>query len=137
MQAQLQIDKVENTMEWLELVAESYTAKQSIDYLVDTMGELCRYMAFTGNQMAVAKKVLNKAKVSSYNTLILSSEANKIYLTPMLAKDYISGKIEKEQYDYDICERAHRTIIHTIDALRTCISALKAELQTLSYGGHG
>lgn len=136
MQAQLQIDKIENTMEWLEMVAENYTSKQSIDYLIDTMGELCRYLAFTGNQMAVSKKILNKAKTNAYNTLILSSEANKVYLTPMLAKDYISGKLEKEQYDYDVCERANRTILHTIEALRTAISALKAEAQIVNYGGH-
>lgn len=136
MQAPLQIDKIENTMEWLEMVAESYTSKQSIDYLIDTMGELCRYLAFTGNQMAVSKKILNKAKTNAYNTLILSSEANKVYLTPMLAKDYISGKLEKEQYDYDVCERANRTILHTIEALRTAISALKAEAQIVNYGGH-
>lgn len=136
MQAQLQIDKIENVMEWLEMVAENYTSKQSIDYLIDTMGELCRYLAFTGNQMAVSKKILNKAKTNAYNTLIISSEANKTYLTPMLAKDYISGKLEKEQYDYDVCERANRTILHTIEALRTAISALKAEVQVAGYAGH-
>lgn len=136
MQAQLQIDKIENTMEWLEMVAESYTSKQSIDYLIDTMGELCRYLAFTGNQMAVAKKLLNKKKVNAYNTLILSSEANKTYLTPMLAKDYIGAKVEQEQYEYDVCERANRTILHTIEALRTAISALKTEAQVSNYAGH-
>lgn len=120
-------------MEYLESAADGYTATQSIAWLIDQMGMLCKSLAFVNNQMAVAKKILNKAKVKAYNTLITSSEANKEYFSPMLAKDYISAKIEQEQYDYDICERASRTILHTIDALRTAISALKIEAQTTNY----
>jgi hypothetical protein len=133
MEAQLQISRVEDCMEWLELQAESYTASQSIAWLIDQMGLLCESLAFVNNQMAVAKKQLNQKKVRSYNNLIGSSIANEQYFSPMLAKDYISGKIEQEQYNYDICERCSRTLLHTIEALRTCISALKMENQTASY----
>lgn len=137
MQAQLQINRVESCLEWLEKSAEDYTASQSINWLIDQMGQLCQSLAFIGNQMAVAKRMLNKAKVKAYNTLITSSEANRIYFSPMLAKDYVGAKIEKEQYDYDVCERCSRVLVHTIDALRTCISALKIETQSMSYGNNG
>lgn len=133
MQAELQIKRVEDAMEWLETAAEGYTASQSISWLIDQLGMLCKSLAFVNNQMAVAKKILNKAKVKAYHTLVTSSEAQREYYSPMLAKDYISAKIEQEQYDYDICERASRTVLHTIDALRTAISALKIEAQTTSY----
>jgi hypothetical protein len=133
MQAELQIKRVEDCMEWLESQADSYTATQSIAWLIDQMGALCKSLAFVNNQMAVAKKVLNKAKVRAYNTLVTSSEANREYYSAMLAKDYISAKIEQEQYDYDICERCSRTVLHTIEALRTCISALKEEAKVTNY----
>lgn len=120
-------------MEWLESAADSYTASQSIAWLIDQMGMLCKSLAFVNNQMAVAKKILNKAKVRAYNTLVTSSEANREYFSAMLAKDYISAKIEQEQYDYDICERCSRTVLHTIEALRTCISALKEEAKVTNY----
>jgi hypothetical protein len=133
MQAELQIKRVEDAMEWLESAADGYTASQSIAWLIDQMGMLCKSLAFVNGQMAVAKKILNKAKVKAYNTLVTSSEANREYFSAMLAKDYISAKIEQEQYDYDICERCSRTLLHTIEALRTCISALKEEAKVTNY----
>jgi hypothetical protein len=133
MEAKLQIDRVECCFEWLEAQADSYTATQSIPWLIDQMGELCKSLAFVNNQMAVAKKILNKAKVKAYNTLVTSSVANAEYFSPMLAKDYISARIEQEQYDFDVCERCSRTVLHTIEALRTCISALKEEAKVTSF----
>jgi hypothetical protein len=131
--AQLQIKRIEDCMEWLESAAEDYTASQSIGWLIDQMGMLCRSLAFASNQMAVAKKELNKKKVEAYHALISSSVANQTYFSPMLAKDYIGAKIEQEQYNYDVCERCNRVLVHTIEALRTCISALKVEQQTSNY----
>lgn len=122
-------------MEWLESAADGYTASQSIAWLIDQMGMLCKSLAFVNGQMAVAKKILNKAKVRAYNTLVTSSEANREYYGVSLAKDYINAKIEQEQYDYDICERCSRTVLHTIEALRTCISALKEEAKISNYAG--
>lgn len=133
MQAELQIKRVEDAMEWLELQAESYTASQSISWLIDQMGLLCKALAFVNNQMAVAKRVLNKKKVEAYNSLVASSVANAEFFSPSLAKDYINAKLEQEQYDYDVCERCSRTVLHTIEALRTCISALKEEAKVTNY----
>lgn len=133
MQAELQIKRVEDCLEWLESAADGYTSSQSISWLIDQVGLLCKSLAFVNNQMAVAKKILNKRKVAAYNNLIGSTLANNETISPMLAKDYISAKIEQEQYDYDITERCSRTLLHTIEALRTCISALKEEMKTASY----
>lgn len=133
MEAQLQINRVEDCMEWLEKSAEDYTASQSIGWLIDQVGMLCKSLAFVNNQMAVAKKTLNKKKVAAYNNLLGSTLANGESISPSLAKDYISAKIEQEQYDYDVCERCSRTLLHTIEALRTCISALKEEAKATSY----
>lgn len=116
-------------MQWMELSAEKYTATQSIGWLVDHVGQLCQIMAFVNNQMAVAKKHLNEKKVAAYNSLVGSSVANEEYFAPSLAKDYVSSKCSEEQYDYDICERTSRTVTHILEMLRTCISALKMELQ--------
>jgi hypothetical protein len=65
--------------------------------------------------------------------LVTSSIANETYFAPSLAKDYISAKCEQEQYDYDLCERCSRTIVHTIEAIRSVLSALKEELKIESY----
>lgn len=133
MKVQLQINRVEDCLQWLETAAEGYTASQSIAWLIDQVGMLCNTLAFVNNQMAVAKKELNHAKVRAYSTMIASSYANNYYFTPMLAKDYINAKCDTEQYNYDVCERASRTVTHHLDALRTCISALKEEVKVTNY----
>lgn len=122
----LQIDKVEIIMNDL-INDEAYTHTQSINFLIDKMGELSVSMAFVNNQMAIAKAALNVKKVSAYNNLVTSSVANEKYFSPTQAKDYINGKLAKEHYEYDLCERCSRTIVHKIDSLRTAISALKLE----------
>lgn len=83
--------------------------------------------------MAVAKRILNIQKVKAYHNMIASSIANASYFAPSLAKEYVSAQCSKEQYDYDVCERCSRTITHTLEALRTCISALKEELKISQY----
>jgi hypothetical protein len=85
------------------------------------------------NQMAVAKRALNKKKVEVYNNLVASNVANAEFYSPSLAKDYINAKLDQEQYEYDLCERCSRTVLHTIEALRTCISALKEEAKVTNY----
>lgn len=133
MKAELQIERVEACAEWLETSAEDYTASQSIGWLIDQMGMLCKSMAFVNTQMAVAKLALNQKKVDAYNSLITSEVANEQYFAPSLAKDFISAKCNKEQYEYDLCERTSRTLVHTIEALRTCISAAKEEAKQMNY----
>jgi hypothetical protein len=133
MQAELQINRVEDAMEWLETAADGYTATQSISWLIDQVGMLCKSLAFVNNQMAVAKKIMNRKKTQVYNNLLCSSIANNEFFSPSIIKDYVSARIEQEQYDYDICERCSRTILHTIEALRTCVSALKEEAKTMNY----
>lgn len=129
----LQIQRVKDCMEWLQLSADDYTGKQSITWYMDQIGILCKSMAFVNEQMAEAKQVLNRKKSAAYESLMVSSVANQQYFAPSLAKDYIASKLEKEQYDYDITERCSRTLVHTIEAIRSILSALKEEMKIMSY----
>jgi hypothetical protein len=133
MKAELQIPRVESCLEWLEKSAEDYTAKQSIDWFIDQIGVLCASLAFIGGQMAVAKEILNEKKVKAYETLVASSVANETYFAPSLAKDYIASKVSQDQYNYDVCERAGRCLVHTLDCLRTCMSCLREEVKISNY----
>lgn len=119
-------------MEWLQ-TGETFTHSQSINFLIDKLGELSVSLAFVNNQMAISKRILNNKKVEAYLTLVGSSVANETYFAPSLAKDYIAAQCAAETYDYDLCERCSRTITHTIDAIRTAISALKEDLKTMTY----
>lgn len=122
-------------MEWLELNADTYDGQASITWYIDQLGVLCKSMAFVNGQMAEAKRILNQRKITAYETLAASSVANEQYFAPSLAKDYIGAKLVNDQYHYDLCERCSRTIVHTIEALRTIISSLKEEMKISGYAG--
>lgn len=129
----LQIQRIMDCNEWLEANADKYERIQSITVLIEDVGTLVKAMAFVNNQMAIAKKLLNEAKTKEYQNVMASLEAQGKNGAPSLVKDYINSKCSKEMYAYDLCERCSRTIVHTIDALRTCISALKVEQQYSNY----
>lgn len=133
MRSQPQIKRVQDCVEWLQLTAEHYTGSQSISWYIDQLGMLCKSLAFINEQMAVAKQVLNKKKITAYESLVTSSIANQEYFAPSLAKDYIGAKCEQEQFDYDLTERCSRTLTHTIEAIRSILSALKEEMKIESY----
>lgn len=128
----LQIERVKACMEWLEMSAEHYDGQGSITWYIDQLGLLCKSLPFINGQMAEAKRVLNKKKIAAYESLATSSVANQEYFAPSLAKDYISAKCLDEQYEYDLCERCSRTIVHMIDSVRTIVSALKTEMQYIN-----
>ncbi len=129
---ELQIQRVEDCNDWLQS-GETFTHSQSINFLIDKLGELSVSLAFINNQMAISKRILNDKKITAYHSLITSSVAQETYFAPSLAKDYISAHCSKEQYDFDLCERTSRTITHTCEALRTCISALKEDIKTMGW----
>lgn len=131
----LQIDRIESAMVWLqnEFSTTDEFKTQNINTLIDKVNLLCNALPFINNQMALAKKALNEAKVKAYYDLITSSVANQKYFAPSLGKDFVAAQCSKENYAYDVAERCSRTIIHLLDALRTCISALKEENITSRY----
>jgi hypothetical protein len=131
----LQPERVEGALIWLQNEFDSTEEfkSQNIQSLIDRLNLLCNALPFVNGQMAIAKKKLNEAKVKAYYDLITSSSANEKYFAPSLAKDFVAAKCGNEQYVYDNAERCSRTITHLIDALRTCISALKEETRALSY----
>lgn len=134
----LQPERVEGALIWLQNEFDSTDEfkSQNLQSLIDRMNLLCNALPFVNSQMAIGKKELNKAKVQAYLNLIGSSHANEKYFAPSLAKDYVAAQCSEEQYVYDNAERCSRTITHLIDALRTCISALKEETRALSYSSN-
>lgn len=114
----LQIQRIKDCSAWLS--KETFSHSQSINDLIDKLGQLSVSLAFVNNQMAIAKKVWNDTKVDAYNSVDLS-------LSPSVLKDYINAKCSEHQFNYDLCERTSRSMVHAIDSLRTAISALKGE----------
>lgn len=127
MKPKLQIKRVEDCHEWLETIADSYTNMQSIAWYIDHIGILLKSFAFINTQVAVAYEVLQENKKSAYQEFMFSTKAAGLDYAPSLVKDYISSAISKDQYNFDVCDRCRSTLQLTIEALRSCLSALKQE----------
>ena len=127
--------RMENAFQWMQSEFDSTEEfkTQNISILIDKVNLLCNTLPWVNSQMAIAKKKLNEAKVKAYQRLNLSSKAQNETFSPMLAKDYVNALCSEEQYAYDVAERCSRTIVHLVDAMRTCISALKTEHETSKY----
>ncbi len=134
----LQPERIESALIWLtnEFDSTDEFKVQNTQSLIDRLNLLCNALPFVNSQMALAKKKLNEAKVKAYHKLITSSTANEKYFSASQGKDYVNALCSEEQYVYDNAERCSRTIVHLIDALRTCISALKEETRALSYSNN-
>jgi hypothetical protein len=128
----LNIERVEGCLQWLEEMSDDVQV-QSIAWYIEQINMLCKSLAYINGQLAVAGEQLNQKKAKAYESLAASSVAQQQYFAPSLAKDYIASKCSTEQYHYNICERASRSIVHILDAYRSSLSALKEESKTLSY----
>lgn len=129
MKPQLDITRIENTIEWLAVSAESYTGKQSISWYIDQIGRLCVEHAFANGQMAEAKRQWQEQKKKAYQSIATDPVFQKVSFSPMLAKEYIAASCDEQQYNYDVCERCSRTLARHLELLQTCVSALKEEMR--------
>jgi hypothetical protein len=130
---QLDIKKVEAGFTWLQNEFESTGEIQSVDILIQKLDQINSALSWAGEMMAIAKKNWNLKKVSAYHTLLASETANEKYFAPSLGKDYIAARCQQEQYEFDLCERFTRSLVHIGENLRTCISALKEMAKMNQY----
>jgi hypothetical protein len=107
-----------------------------IPQMLTTQSILVTYLASTASLVAEAGKLHNQAKVKAYLALKTSSEANREYYSPSLAKDFIAARCGDEHYAYEYAQRMNSAVTHALDACRTAISAEKALLSNLNYQGH-
>lgn len=94
--------------------------------------------SFTGEQMAIAKKQWQDAKKKSYETFVLSNEANKTKVERygvMALKDYIAACCGNLEATYEFIERTNNACGYMEDATRSVMSSLREEAKSYNYGG--
>jgi hypothetical protein len=87
--------------------------------------------AFTGEQMAIAKKDWHDAKKKAYQNFALSNEANNTRVEKygvMVVKDYIASTCGDFEARYEYIERTNNALGSMEDVLRSVISAIKQEM---------
>lgn len=89
------------------------------------------YLSTTASLVADAEFWYNKAKRDAYYALEARYKEKERKFTPSLAKDFISADIAEETYAYTLAQRLNAAVTHSIEGLRTLISAEKSMLTNL------
>jgi hypothetical protein len=95
--------------------------------------------AFTGEQMAIAKKEWQDAKKKAYETFVISNEANKTRVERygvMAVKDYIAASCGNLEATYEFMERTNNACGYMEEAARSVMSSLREEQKSYNYGGN-
>lgn len=92
--------------------------------------------SFCGEQQAIAKKEWMDIKKKTYETFVISNEANKTRVEQygvMAVKDYIAAKCGEYEARHEFCERTNAALDSMIKALTMVVSGLKQELKNESF----
>ena len=114
---------------------EALRAEQvhSADMVIEIGVRLAAYLPYTGQQMALARKLMNQKRKEAYDQLIFTQRSLGQPVYPSTMKDYVNAQCAEEQFNYDLCERANRSIVHTLDFLRSVLSTLREEMKISQY----
>lgn len=109
-------------------------AMKDIQVLSECIIELAQQLARSASICSDATFLSNTAKKQAYFNYVSSIESQqKYHLSPMLIKDFISSKYAEEAACEIYAERINRALTHTLEGLRSVLSAAKTEFQTLAY----
>lgn len=131
----MNIEEVKNISQYLQNV-DIRTLSQSPQLLYELSLQCASWKAFTGEQMALAKKIWQDAKKKAYEGFVLSNEANQAKVDKygvMVVKDYIASKCGDHESNYELIERTNNACGNMEDACRTVISALKEEIKSAQF----
>lgn len=109
----------------------SFEGSQNLIY--DEMVNLVAWKSFVGKKWSEYRRELSKAKTDAYHSLIASQRATGYEIAPSIAKDYIASKCGDIQYYVDFTDRVNSNCAYGLECLRSILSALKQEMQTLNY----
>ena len=130
------IEEISQKLQEIDPVALSGQPQQ----LYETAIWCATQKAFTGEQMAVAKKHWNEAKKKAYEKFIFNAKANQEYIDhygTAIIKDYIASCAGELEAIFVLIERTNNALGYMEDACRTVISAIKEELKSNQYSRSG
>lgn len=127
---ELNIKEIQIVNEKLQAIDPAYTAT-SPQFCYETAIWCATMRAYTGEQMAIAKKIWMDAKKNAYEKFAFNNEANSARLEKygvMVVKDYINSTCGNMEAQYEYIERTNNSLGSMEDVLRSVISALKQEM---------
>ena len=116
-----------------ELISLKPESIQSITMLMELGVKIASWIAFTGQEMANAKKQLLVAKKQAYHAAMADLKKQGKEVAPSLVKDYVSTMCSEQEGYYLLCDRTNAAATHTLTFLNVCLSCLKEEMKAINY----
>ncbi len=111
----------------------NYEEIKDIQVLSETMVKLSGFLARSTSLVADAAELQAEAQKTAYHNYIAMSHEKGLNWAPSVVKDYVSSQFSKELRCATYADRVNRMLTHTLDVLRSILSAAKTELATLHF----
>lgn len=121
------LQEIEN---WLQNIQPE--TMQAITPLIELGAQLSQHIAFTGGEVARLKKTYLVKKKAAYHEAMNKLKAEGKEVAPSLVKDYVGTMVAEQEEQWMLADRLNAAMTHQLDFVRTCISALKTEMQTIN-----
>jgi len=133
------IDQIFQFFEQLDELLSVKISTVSGEAVADNMADLLMLYPSSVNVLSSAKWYANEAYRYEYNKVTEALKGKeqpkelKGVLSPLALKEYIKSRTSDFIYIADRAERCNAAITHSLDALRSVLSNLKAERQIQNY----
>ena len=101
--------------------------------LTERILKLMSYIAYSGEMLAEAKKLLRSRKSSEISKTIIAI-AKEQCLSASVQNALLDSICDDEAFLVDFIERVNRTATHQLDACRSLLSYEKEQLKQVNYG---
>lgn len=102
---------------------------QTITACTEYGAKLAGWIAYTGEAKAMAKRDLLQKKRETIDKLLTENHR----LTPAMLKEYVTASVSEQEYIFELADRTNAAATHQLDLIRSILSALKTEMQSINF----
>jgi len=104
-----------------------------ISQMLQTLSALVTYLASTAALINEASALYQYTKMVAYNSIKNTVDASGKTKPASLIREYVNARCWDEGSTYEFSTRVNAAVTHTIEAVRTSISAEKSLNQAMGY----
>jgi endonuclease IV len=113
----------------MQLQAVTPQTLESIAACTEYGSKLAGWIAYTGLAKAQAKRELLQKKGEALADILNRNDK----LSPSIVKEWVSAKTMNEDYSFELADRTNAAATHQLDLVRSILSALKTEMQSINF----
>ncbi len=126
-------DALKTTLQEIQTALNKRYDSSEPTNMLEYLEQLSYLLGNSSLAKASAKYWLECAKKKAISEYVAQTP-HKERLQPLMLKEYINSHCAAELAAYELANSQHSSLVHRIDAVRSALSYLKAELSNLNMG---